>query len=236
MLNARPGNTVPYGLKYLEQLDEPAFLAAKRIDPSEVAGIKQQIRASNVDTFKAAPVAKISENGTVYIDDALTGKPFVSDMDIQSVGPKNGTYAKGVGRGQVEAWFKAELSNLQRFPFHGWSDAALDLPSDYYLAAIPFQLGNANPAVALAAAKRVASRLALLERLAREKAAKLLAAGDTVGFHKLVDPFDKLAKLKDPTTGLYSSTRLLKEFPPGEKTINFTAGDIRVGYGTGGKA
>jgi hypothetical protein len=27
---------------------------------------------------------------------------------------------------------------------------------------------------------------------------------------------------------------LLEAFPPGEKTINFTAGDIRVGYGTGG--
>ena len=89
--------------------------------------------------------------------------------------------------------------------------------------------------MAVDAANRVAGRLQLLERLARDKAAKLLAAGDQAGYAKIVAPFDKLTDLKDPATGLYSPSKLLKKYPPGEKTINFTAGDVRVGYGTGGR-
>ena len=231
----RPGNPLPYDLKYLEQLDEAEFLTAKGIKAADVPKIKADVLASNVDTYKALPTATVGPNGTTFIDEALSGKPFVSDLDIQSIAPQSGTWPKGVSRGQIETFFKAELSKLKRFPFHGWSDAAVDLPSDFYMAAVPFQLGNANPALALEAANRVAGRLSLLEKLARAKADKLLAAGDLDGYHALLDPFDKLRELKDPATGLYSSQRLLKKFPPGEKTINFTAGDIRVGYGTGGK-
>ena len=234
VLNDRPGNPVPFGLKYLEQLDEEAFRASHGIDLADVPGIKEQIRLSNVDTFKAAPIATVGPNGTVYIDEALSGKPFVSDLDIQSVGPKNGVWPKGVSRGQIETFFKSQLSQLKRFPFHGWSDAAIDLPSDYYMAAVPFQLGNADPALAYQAASRVAGRLGLLERLAREKAAQLIAAGKPEAAAKLLAPFGKLEDLKDPITGFYSQEALIKKFPPGEKTINFTAGDIRVGYGTGG--
>lgn len=235
VLNARPGNPVPYGLKYLEQLDEPAFQAAHRIDPSDVAGIKHDIlKLKNIDTFKAAPVATISESGTVYIDEALSGKSFVSDADIQSIRPRNGVWPKGVSRGQVETYFKAELQKLDRFPFHGWSDSAIDLPSDYYSAAIPFQLGNADPTMAVQAANLVAGRLQSLENIAIAKAAQLTAIGDTEAAANVLAPFEKLEEFKDPSTGLYSSAKLLKRYPPGEKTINFTAGDIRVGYGTGG--
>jgi hypothetical protein len=236
VLNARPGNPIPYGLKYLEQLDEPAFQAANMIDPANVPAIRNDILTrTNIDTFKAAPVASVSAKGTVFIDDALSGTPFVSDLDIQSVAPKNGVWPAGVSRGQVETYFKAELSKLQRFPFHGWSDAAVDLPSDYYMNAASFQLGNADPTLAAQAANLVAGRLQLLEQLATTKAAKLIAAGDTAGANKVLAPFTKIADLKDPVSGLYSPAKLLAKYPPGEKTINFTAGDIRVGYGTGGK-
>ena len=236
VLNARPGNTVPNGLQYLEQLDEEAFLAANKIAPADVPKIRERVLLdSNIDTFKAAPVARVGPNGTVFIDEALSGKPFLSDLDIQSIAPKNGKWPPGVSRGQIETYFKSEMRKLRRYPFHGWSDAAIDLPSDYYLAAVPFQLGNADPALALDAANRVASRLTFLEKAARAKAAKLLAAGDTKGYLKLTEPFDELAGLKEPSTGLYSARALLKKYPPGEKTINFTAGDIRVGYGTGGR-
>ena len=237
ILNERPGNPVPFGLKYLEQLDEIDFRASHGIAEADVPAIKQQIARSNIDTFKAAPTARVGPKGTIFIDDAFTGKPFVSDLDIQAVVPKDGVWPKGVVRGDVQSHFKRELAKLERFPFHGWSDSAIDLPSDFYMAAVPFQLGNANPALALSAANGVASRLALLEQIARNKAAQLLAAGDSAGAAKLLAPFEKadIVKLKDPATGLYSSRKLLQAFPPGEKTINFTAGDIRVGYGSGGR-
>ena len=235
VLNARPGNPIPYGMQYLEQLDEAAFQAANGINPADVPALKQQILTrSNIDTFKAAPIARISETGAVYLDEALSGKAFISDLDIQSVAPVNGVYPPGVTRGQVETFFKAKFQNLERFPFHGWSDAAPDLPSSYYIAAIPFQLGNADPALAVQAANLVAGRLQSLENIAIAKAARLTAAGDPTGAAKVLAPFQKLTEFKDPNTGLYSSSSLLKEFPPGEKTINFTAGDVRVGYGTGG--
>jgi hypothetical protein len=234
VLLARPGNPVPHGLQYLEQLGEPEFLLAKGIDPADVPAIRDQILSSNIATYKAAPVAIEGPNGMVFIDDAVAKQPYLSDMDIQSVAPKDGVYPPGVSRGEVTTYFKAELQKLQRFPFHGWSDAAFDLPSDYYLAAVPFQLGNANPATAINAANKVAGRLQLLENLARQKAATLAAAGNAGAAQKILDRLADLAKYKDPTTGLYSARKLLEAFPPGEKTINFTAGDIRVGYGTGG--
>lgn len=234
VLNARPGNPVPYGLKYLQQLDEAEFLAANGINPADVPALKQQILASNIDTYQAAPVARVSSTGSIYIDDALSGKPFISDGDIQSVAPVNGVYPPNVTKSQVETFFKAQFQKLERFPFHGWSDAAIDLPSDAYIAAIPFQLGSADPALAAQAADLVAGRLQSLDNIAIAKAAKLRAAGNTAGADKVLKPYQNLAAYKDPNTGLYSSTRLLKRFPPGEKTINFTAGDIRVGYGTGG--
>jgi hypothetical protein len=234
ILNARPGNPVPYGLKYLQQLDEAEFLTANGIDPAQVPEIKQQILASNIDTYQAAPIATVSRSGSVFIDDALTGKPFISDADIQSVHPVNGSYPPNVTKSQVETFFKAQFQKLERFPFHGWSDAVIDLPSDAYIAAIPFQLGTAEPALAAQAADLVAGRLQSLENIAIAKAARLTVAGDTAAASKVLEPYQKLAAFKDPNTGLYSSTRLLKKFPPGEKTINFTAGDIRVGHGTGG--
>ncbi|MET0910866.1 MAG: hypothetical protein ABWZ99_15480, partial [Ilumatobacteraceae bacterium] len=234
VLSARPGAPVPHGMQYLEQLTEPEFLLAKGIDPSEVPAIRDQIMRSNIQKYKAAPVAVDGSNGMVHIDDAVAGKPYLSDGDIQSVGPKDGIYPKGVSRGEVTTFFNAEFKKLKRFPFHGWSDAAFDLPSDYYTAAIPFQLGNANPATAIVAANKVAGRLQLMENLARQKAAALLARGEGYLANKILDRLVGLQKYKDPVTGLYSSRKLLEAFPPGEKTINFTAGDIRVGYGTGG--
>lgn len=234
VLLARPGNPVPHGLSYLEQLGEADFLAAKGIDPADVPAIRNEILSSNVATYKAAPVAVEGPNGMVFIDDAVAGKPYLSDMDIQAVTPKDGVYPPGVSRGAVTTYFKAELQKLKRFPFHGWSDAAFDLPSDYYTAAIPFQLGNANPAMAFNAANRVAGRLQLLENLARAKAAALKTAGNDAAAAKILQRLADLDKYRDPATGLYSARKLLEAFPPGEKTINFTAGDVRVGYGTGG--
>lgn len=189
---------------------------------------------SNIQKYKAAPIAVDGTNGMVHIDDAVANKPYLSDGDIQSVAPKDGVYPRGVSRGEVTTFFNAEFKKLKRFPFHGWSDAAFDLPSDYYAAAIPFQLGNANPATAINAATKVAGRLELLENLSRSKAAALTAADDIYGASKILDRLAGLEKFKDPVTGLYSPRKLLEAFPPGEKTINFTAGDIRVGYGTGG--
>jgi PKD repeat protein len=234
VLLSRPGNPVPHGLQYLEQLAEPEFLAAKGINPADVPAIRQSIQESNIVQYKAAPIAVEGPNGMVYIDDAVAKQPYLSDADIQAVAPKSGEYPKGVSRGQVTTFFKAKLDKLERFPFHGWSDAAFDLPSDFYMSAVPFQLGNANPATAIRAAEKVAGRLQLLENLSRTKAAALLAKGDAKAAQKILDRLAEMERFKDPATGSYSTRKLLEAFPPGEKTINFTAGDIRVGYGTGG--
>ena len=244
---ARPGNPVPYGLRYIEQLDEPAFQSAKGLSADAAAALKNQLSGVQASGNVAGahpgilPKTKIGtrtvKGTTAFVEELHGGKPFVSDLDLQAVRPKNG-WPAGVNRGEVEAYVMSRLKALNRFPFHAWSDAAIDLPSDYLEAAAKFELSTANPAVAEAAATDIARRFQSMANIADRKAAALEAQAAAAGGNAqtvlrqqakaLRDKSAKFKQLTDPKA-------LLKKWPPGEKAVVFTAGGVTVGSGTGGR-
>ena len=225
----RPGSTFPSELgkvkgqpsfAYLEQLDDTAFLEGRGISPDRAAELKSQL-SKFPDQARTKLEAKVV-NGTTTFSEGLSGKPIVSDLDLQFVEPAGG-WPPGM-KGKVEAYVNARMKESGRFPGHAWSDAAIDVPSEVLEVSGKFKLSTANPALAKAAAEDLARQFKTMAKLLRDKAA--LTADDKAAFKML----DQAAKF-DKITADY----LLKKYPAGEKIIIFTKGDARVGYSTGGK-
>lgn len=223
----RPGYRLPGELgkvegqtpfAYLEQLDEPAFLQSRGISPQRAAEMK-----SELGRFPDSGRTKLlveNHNGTSTFIEGLEGKPIVSDLDLQFVEPKGG-WPPGK-RGQIETFVNNQMKKIDRFPQHGWSDAALDLPSENAELAAKFVLNTTNPATAQATAEGLSKQFKRMAQLLRNKANR---TADPVLRAKLLDQAAKFEAL--------TPAELLKKYPPGEKIIVFSAGDIRVGYGTG---
>ncbi len=95
------------------------------------------------------------------------------------------------------------------------------MPSDYAEVAAKFRLNTANPAPARGVAEQYERRFKTMARLLRDKAAKAVSPEVKQAL------LDKAAKFDSLT-----ADELLKKYPPGEKVIVITAGDIRVGSST----
>jgi hypothetical protein len=226
----RPGSTFPTELQkvpgqpafaYLEQLDEPAFLQGRGISTERAAELKSQV--SNFADSSVTKLQTKTVNGTTTFIEGLEGKPIISDLDLQYVRPVDGNWPPGK-RGQIETFINSRMRQIDSFPNHGWSDAALDLPSDYYEAAAKFELSTAHPAYAKAAAQQLERRFQTMAKLARDKAA---LTADPKLQQKLLDQAAKFEGLRADV--------LLAKYPPGEKIVVFKAGDIRVGSGSAGR-
>ncbi|HEX7168644.1 MAG TPA: hypothetical protein VF230_16810, partial [Acidimicrobiales bacterium] len=203
---------------YLEQLNDPAFLDVRKISPDRAKELKATL--SKYPDSGRTRILTEKKNGTVTFIEGLLGKPIISDLDLQFVAPKGG-WPPGK-RGQIEAYVNARMKKIGRFPKHGWSDSALDVPSEYAEVAAKFRLNTAHPAVAPAVADEFARRFGVMGRLLREKAAGVT---DPVLKKALIDKAEKYEAL--------TAAELLRKYPPGEKIIVFTQGDVRVGASTG---
>ena len=225
----RPGRTFPPELQkikgkpsfaYLEQLDDPAFLKSRGITQDQLPEIRKTL-AKTVDGTVTKLETK-TVNGTTTFIEGLNGKPIISDLDLEFVQPKGG-WPPGL-RGQIETFVNARMKKSGRFPHHGWSDAALDVPSEFTEVAAKFKLSTSNPALAKAAAQDLERQFKTMAKLLREKA-------KTITDKNVKDALIKQAEKFEANT----ADALLKKYPPGEKIIVFTKGDARVGYSTGGK-
>ena len=205
---------------YLEQLDDPAFLEARGISEPRAAELKQTLSRYPDNGHTRLLVEE--KNGTTTFIEGLQNKPIISDLDLEFAEPVGG-WPPGK-RGQIETYVNARMKQVERFPQHGWSDAAIDVPADYAEVAAKFRLTTANPAAARGVAEQYERRFKTMARLLRDKAAKAVSPEVRQAL------LDKAAKFDALT-----ADELLKKYPPGEKVIVITAGDIRVGSSTPAK-
>jgi PKD repeat protein len=226
----RPGNPLPYDLKYIEQLDEEAFRAAKGISEAEAAAVKQDLQ-TYVGRYKLKLQAVENAKGFTLLND---GKPFVSDLDLQYVRLKGGAPLPQGLKGNIETFVNGQLQKVKRFPFHGYSDAANDLVSQYAEVADSFRLATARPG-----AEAQALAESIVQRNQRQAAIKLRRVGDLEqkltdatmrdgDRQRLLDRIDKLRKEAEKLTKK-DAAQLLADYPPGEKIVVFTKGRIVVG-------
>jgi hypothetical protein len=227
----RPGYTFPAELgkvdgkptfSYLEQLDDPAFLESRGLTQEQAATFKRDI-AKYPDSAKTRIITE-EKNGTTTFVEGLKNKPIISDLDLEYARPKDGIWPAGK-RGQIETFVNARLKKIGRFPEHGWSDAALDVPSDYFEVAAKFKLSTTMPANAQKAANDLVRQFKSMANALRERA----YTAPTKALHDaLMAKADKF----DAVTADY----LLKKYPPGEKIIVFSEGaGPTVGSSTGGR-
>jgi Carboxypeptidase regulatory-like domain len=250
VLVSRPGHPLPDGLRYLEQLNEPEWLASHNVSASRASELKEQLTgfdasgrrtgAGHPDQAKVKLAAE-EKNGTITFSDR--GKPIVSDLDLQAVRPRNGVWpTPPPTRGEIEAYVAGRMRNVSRFPFHGWSDAAIDLPAEYLEAAAKFELNTAHPAAARKAAEGIARRFRDMARLTRQQAdrldtqiAGLERSGQTSIANEVRAKKEKLLEKARKFDGFTNPNDLIRQWPPGEKVISFTSGGARVSSGTGGR-
>jgi hypothetical protein len=152
----------------------------------------------------------------------------------------------------METWLANRFRKVGRVPVHGWSDAAIDLPAAYFNLAAEFSIATAHPNYGRRAAENFARRFKNLGTEFRGKAAKLnesaAAARKSAETSASLPQRDRWLKQAEFREGearkhvekaelfeSYDADTLLKEFPPGEKTIRITTGPITVGSGTAGQ-
>jgi hypothetical protein len=227
----RPGYTFPKELgkldkpapafSYLEQLDDPDFLRARGISTDDAAKFKQQI-SKYPDSARTRIVTE-EKNGTTTFREGIKDKPIVSDLDLEYARPKDGKWPPGK-RGQIEAFVNARLKKIGRFPEHGWSDAALDVPSDYFEVAAKFKLQTTLPANGKKAADDIVRQFKSMAKALRERA----YTAPTKAMHDAL--MAKADKFEEVTADY-----LLKKYPPGEKIVIFSNGKPVVGSSTGGR-
>jgi hypothetical protein len=227
----RPGSTFPKELgkragtpdfAYLEQLDDPEFLRVRGISTDEAKAFKDQI--SKFPDSARTRIVTEDVNGTTTFREGIKDKPIVSDLDLEYARPKDGKWPSGK-RGQIEAYVNSRLKKIGRFPEHGWSDAALDVPSDYFEVAAKFKLGTTLPSNAKKAADDLVRQFKSMGKALRDRA--VLEPSEAVRKALLA----KAEKFEGVTADY-----LLKKYPPGEKIIIFSekAGPT-VGSSTGGR-
>ena len=224
---ARPGDpTVPFNIAYLEQLNDPAFLKANSqyfytdgvVDPTKVDSYRSILSdySDNITVnIKAVPNA----NGVSFVD-GLTNKPYVSDLDLQFVAPADGQSYPAGQKGQIETYVMSQLrSTVERFPGHGWSTGTPDLTSKFADVGFSFDLGTTDPVNGPA---KAASLYARLQAIKQDLLNQAILTVDPTQRQALINQANKL--------GSYTIDGILQKWPPGEKIIIFTAGDIRSGY------
>jgi len=224
---ARPGDpTVPFNIAYLQQLDDPAFLQTNSqyfytdgaVDPTKVDSYRN-ILSNYSDNIMVNIKAVPNANGVSFVD-GLTNKPYVSDTDLQFVAPVDGQSYPAGQRGQIETYVMSQLrSTVDRFPGHGWSTGTPDLTSKFADVGFSFDLGTTDPVNGPAKAANLYQRLQAIKNDLLNQAILTL---DPVQRQNLVNQANKL--------GSYTIDGILQKWPPGEKIIIFTAGDIRSGY------
>ncbi len=227
----RPGSTFPKELgkvkgqpdfAYLEQLDDPDFLRGRGLSTDQAKAFKDQI--SKFPDSARTRIVTEEVNGTTTFREGIKDKPIVSDLDLEYARPKDGKWPPGK-RGQIEAYVNARLKKIGRFPEHGWSDAALDVPSDYFEVAAKFKLGTTLPSNAKKAADDLVRQFKSMGKALRERA--ILEPNPEVRAALLA----KAQKFEGVTADY-----LLKKYPPGEKIIVFSEGaGPTVGSSTGGR-
>jgi CSLREA domain-containing protein len=223
---------MPTNLVYVEQLDDPAYLAANNISQSYAQGLKQQIQSSYPDLMKVKIDTVQRADGSITFIDGLQDRPYGSDLDVQYVRPANGAPWPPGLRGQIETDVNAQFKQLSRYPNHGWSDAAADLNSAYYAAAAKFQMGNVDPAVAGIQAQAIFARYQLTAQILEQQSGRLAAMAATA-----TDPTQKALLLAQAAALHKSALKMgattlsdIEAYGSGEKILIFTGGDIRVGY------
>jgi hypothetical protein len=251
VLSPVPGRPLPHGIRYLEQLDEPAFLTQKGISQTEATALRSDL-AHYPDAIKTKIGTRTVNGSTAFIEE-LVGKPHGSDFDLEFFGPADGMWPEGK-RGQIWHEFSALMKkNVSRFPVHLASDAAADLPSKNLAAAVPYVLDHVPLAGLRAAAEDWANRFKQLSTNARATASKLRAAAlrdeDFANLTASPDAknarlaqarnlrarADDLLKQADNWDKYSDPDKLLENRKPGQKTINFTSSSVTVGHGTGGR-
>lgn len=243
VLDGVPGHKT-YGVEFLEQLDDPAYLATRTdLTPAQVAEIRSHpsttytnLQIDTVDgAFTVSDVVRTGKNpdGTWITQK----KPVISDYDGQAVLPTGGEWPDGV-RSQVEVYIKSEMNKIGRSGRHGWSDAANDLPSQYFDLAAEYMMTTTHPAVARRVAEDLERRFTLLADEFTRKADRLAATIDDVPGPLRNKRQNEIDALRAKATAYRALTagEILKKWPAGEKTIVFTKGRISVGsnQGTGG--
>ena len=224
---ARPGDpAVPFNIAYLEQLNDPKFLEANSqffytdgaVDPTKVdqyRSVLSNYTDNTVVNIKAVPNA----NGVSFVD-GIANKPYVSDLDLQFVSPVDGQSYPAGQKGQIETYIMSQLrSTVERFPGHGWSTGTPDLTSKFADVGFAFDLGTTDPVNGPAKAAALYQRL---QAIAKDLLNQAILTVDPVQRQALVNQANKL--------GSYTENGILQKWPPGEKIIIFTAGDIRSGY------
>jgi hypothetical protein len=162
-----PGRQKPFGIIFLEQLDDPAWVASKGMTAQDVAATREVLLGKDIGgvlsngwprTFDVQLQAQASGLGsnTTTLKDLVRGKYLGSDLDGQGLAPIAGRWPSGV-QGAYETWFQQQLGQrLPRFPFHGHSNSAYDLASKYFQVAAEFTLNTTRPEAAEATAKDLA--------------------------------------------------------------------------------
>jgi hypothetical protein len=216
-----PGRQKPFGIVFLEQLDDEAWVASKGLSPQQVADTRLLLRGKDLGggqfsnawprTFRAQLEAQAAKDGssTTTLFDRVSRKYLGSDLDGQGLAPVSGRWAMGQ-QGAYETWFQQQLATrLPRFPHHGHSNSAYDLQSKYFQVAAEFTLNTTRPEAAEAMAQNLARKIVTTNaRLAGEElSAEELQARVTA-----------------------KATELMTGYKP-EKTLLFINGDVLVSGG-----
>ena len=144
----------------------------------------------------------------------------MSDLDLQFVAPADGQSYPAGQKGQIETYVMSQLrSTVERFPGHGWSTGTPDLTSKFADVGFSFDLGTTDPVNGPAKAASLYARLQAIKQDLLNQAILTVAPTQR---QALINQANKL--------GSYTIDGILQKWPPGEKIIIFTAGDIRSGY------
>ena len=224
---ARPGDpTVPFNIAYLEQLDDPNFLAANQqyfytdgaVDPAKVDQYRTTL-SNYTDNVVVNIQAVSNANGVTFVD-GIANRPYVSDLDLQFVSPVAGQAYPAGQAGQIETYVMSQLrTTVERFPGHGWSTGTPDLTSKFADVGFAFDLATTDPVNGPAKAASLYQRL---QAISTDLLNQAILTVDPTQRQALVNQANKLAS--------YTIDGMLQKWPPGEKIIIFTAGDIRSGY------
>ena len=224
---ARPGDpTVPFNIAYLEQLNDPKFLEANSqffytdgaVDPTKVDQYRTTL--SNYTDNVVVNIQAVPNASGVTLFDGIANRPYVSDLDLQFVSPVAGQAYPAGQAGQIETYVMSQLrTTVERFPGHGWSTGTIDLTSKFADVGFAFDLGTTDP---LNGPAKAASLYQQLQAISKDLLNQAILTVDPTQRQALVDQANKLAS--------YTIDGMLQTWPPGEKIIIFTAGDIRAGY------
>jgi hypothetical protein len=228
-----PGGAQP--LIYLQQLDQPAFVAKFGLTTDEAQTLKASL-TNSPGAVQVDYIARPNPDGSISFFDGLKNNiPYVSDLDLQFVQPANGAPWPSGLMSKIQLEFQNQLQkNLARLPDHGASGTAFDLPAANIAVADSFVLGTANPAFAPAVANNLAQRYASQSAIFSSNAARLTSLAGVEPDAAKAKALYTQAKLYRSTAATFSkvdAAYLLAKYPPGEKIIVIKLGDVRVGYG-----